>query len=199
MTPDFPSNRNSDQSAPGWASGDQDDCRSWEALDVMKRDRFELLSAYLDGEVTADERRQVECWLDNDATVQKLYQRLLLLRQGFQSIPIPATETSINVDAMVDQVVRRANRPSRRVVMTGGAIAAIVVGTVSAFVLGSPTRVPQFAERPDADTEIATDAEFGVSTEGLQIALDKPIIEIPKAPTADSDSPSLYQPNHDVR
>lgn len=165
----------------------------------MKRDRFELLSAYLDGEVTADERRQVETWLDNDATVQKLYQRLLLLRQGFQCIPVPAAETSIDVDAMVDQVVRRANRPSRRLVVTGGAIAAIVVGTVSAFVLGSPTRMPQFAERPDADTEIASDAELGVSTEGLQIALDKPIIEIPKAPTANSNSPSLYQPNSDVR
>lgn len=199
MTPDFPSNRNSDQSAPGWMSGDQDDCRSWEALDVMKRDRFELLSAYLDGEVTADERRQVETWLDNDATVQKLYQRLLLLRQGFQSIQVPAAEASIDLDAMVDQVVRRANRPSRHLVVTGGAIAAIVVGTVSAFVLGSPTRIPQFAERPETDTEIASDAEFGVSTEGLQIALDKPIIEIPKAPTANSNSPSLYQPNTTVR
>ncbi len=165
----------------------------------MKRDRFELLSAYLDGEVTADERRQVETWLDNDATVQKLYQRLLLLRQGFQSIQVPAAEASIDLDAMVDQVVRRANRPSRHLVVTGGAIAAIVVGTVSAFVLGSPTRIPQFAERPETDTEIASDAEFGVSTEGLQIALDKPIIEIPKAPTANSNSPSLYQPNTTVR
>ena len=165
----------------------------------MKRDRFELLSAYLDGEVTADERRQVETWLDNDATVQKLYQRLLLLRQGFQSIQAPVAETSIDIDAMVDQVVRRANRPSRRLVLTGGAIAAVVVGTVSAFVFGSPTRTPQFAERSGPDSEIATDAEFGVSTEGLQIALDKPIIEIPKAPTADSNSPSLYQPNTNVR
>lgn len=194
MTTDFPSNRNSDQTTPGWASGDQDDCRSWEALDVMKRDRFELLSAYLDGEVTADERRQVETWLDNDAAVQKLYQRLLLLRQGFQVLSVPAAESSIDVDAMVDQVVRRANRPSRRLVLTGSAIAAVVVGTVSAFIFGAPTRAPQFAERPDN-----TDTELAIPTEGLQIALDKPIIEIPKAPTADSHSPSLYQPNDDVR
>lgn len=160
----------------------------------MKRDRFELLSAYLDGEVTADERRQVETWLDNDAAVQKLYQRLLLLRQGFQVLSVPAAESSIDVDAMVDQVVRRANRPSRRLVLTGSAIAAVVVGTVSAFIFGAPTRAPQFAERPDN-----TDTELAIPTEGLQIALDKPIIEIPKAPTADSHSPSLYQPNDDVR
>jgi len=29
-------------------------------MDMLKRDRFELLSAYLDGEVTAAERQQVE-------------------------------------------------------------------------------------------------------------------------------------------
>jgi hypothetical protein len=45
-------------------------------MDMVKRDRFELLSAYLDGEVTATERKQVEEWLANDASVQCLYARL---------------------------------------------------------------------------------------------------------------------------
>jgi len=31
-------------------------------MDMLKRDRFELLSAYLDGEVTAAQRQQVEDW-----------------------------------------------------------------------------------------------------------------------------------------
>ena len=42
------------------------------AMRMMKRDGYELLSAYLDGEVTAAERKQVEEWLANDPTVQSL-------------------------------------------------------------------------------------------------------------------------------
>ncbi|MEL6165322.1 MAG: zf-HC2 domain-containing protein, partial [Cyanobacteria bacterium J06628_3] len=49
------------------------------AKNMVKRDRFELLSAYLDGEVTAAERRQVEEWLANDSSVQNLHKRLLSL------------------------------------------------------------------------------------------------------------------------
>jgi anti-sigma factor RsiW len=45
------------------------------------RDRFELLNAYLDGEVTAAERRQIEDWLTTDSTIQCLYARALELRQ----------------------------------------------------------------------------------------------------------------------
>ncbi|MEM9769414.1 MAG: zf-HC2 domain-containing protein, partial [Cyanobacteria bacterium P01_D01_bin.71] len=55
-------------------------------LDATKRDRFELLSAYLDGEVSPDERRLVATWLDKDPEAQCLYRRLLQLRQGFQGL-----------------------------------------------------------------------------------------------------------------
>jgi hypothetical protein len=166
---------------------EQGHCQTREVLDVMKRDRFELLSAYLDGEVTADERRQVESWLDQDETVQKLYQRLLRLRQGIQTCPVPESEQS--VDFMVDQVVRRANRPSRRLTLLGGgAIAAVVIGAISSLVIGSPRMQLNVVENPE------------MPSDGLQIALDRPVIEIPKAPMSeDAESPSLYQPNDDIR
>lgn len=61
---------------------------------TMMRDRFELLSAYLDGEVTATERRQVEEWLTNDPTTKRLYSRLLMMQQSFQAMPVPAAEQS---------------------------------------------------------------------------------------------------------
>ncbi|MFN9956199.1 MAG: anti-sigma factor family protein, partial [bacterium] len=54
-------------------------------------DRFELLSAYLDGEITAGERKQVEQWLSTDESVKCLYARLLKLRQGVKTMPIPAS------------------------------------------------------------------------------------------------------------
>ena len=37
-----------------------------------KRGFFELLSAYLDGEVTATERKQVEEWLSTDTDIKFL-------------------------------------------------------------------------------------------------------------------------------
>ena len=40
-------------------------CAIWCPSVMVKRDRFELISAYLDGEVTAAERKQVEEWLVN--------------------------------------------------------------------------------------------------------------------------------------
>jgi anti-sigma factor RsiW len=36
-------------------------------------EKFELLSAYLDGEVTAAERKQVELWLQDDATFKAMH------------------------------------------------------------------------------------------------------------------------------
>ncbi len=46
-------------------------------MDMYKRDHFELLSAYLDVEVTASQRRQIEHWLTTAPEVQCLYTRVL--------------------------------------------------------------------------------------------------------------------------
>lgn len=51
--------------------------------------RFELLSAYLDNEVTADERKLVAKWLTEDSNTQQMYQRLLMLRQAIRTAPVP--------------------------------------------------------------------------------------------------------------
>ncbi|MEM8615165.1 MAG: hypothetical protein AAGF93_24380 [Cyanobacteria bacterium P01_H01_bin.105] len=52
--------------------------------------RFELLSAYLDGEVTAEERKLVAQWLMDEPNTQQMYQRLLMLRQAIRTAPVPA-------------------------------------------------------------------------------------------------------------
>lgn len=38
-------------------------------MNMYQRDRFELLDAYHDGEVTAAEQRQIEQWLATDPEV----------------------------------------------------------------------------------------------------------------------------------
>ncbi|WP_198525096.1 anti-sigma factor family protein, partial [Kamptonema formosum] len=58
-----------------------------QALDA---DRFELVSAYLDGEVTAAERRRVEEWLSSEPAVQRSHAQLLALRQEIEAMPAPA-------------------------------------------------------------------------------------------------------------
>lgn len=136
------------------------------------RDRFELLSAYLDGEVTAAERRQVEGWLANDADVQCLHARLLKLRQGMRSIPVPASNQP--VEQTVTQVFSRLDRRPRKALAWGGAIAALFMG---AIVSGQPglQSASDLAQSP------AASSNPNVSSVALMIPLDRPVIEIPKA------------------
>lgn len=106
-------------------------------MDMLKRDRFELLSAYLDGEVTAAQRQEVEDWLSNDPESQRLYGRLLNLRQGLQTMPVPTAQQP--VEQTLEQVYQRMHRRDHRrtIVWGGSAIAAIVIGAVSTVL---PTR-----------------------------------------------------------
>ncbi len=49
--------------------------------------REELLSAYLDDELSAEERARVEAWLAEDADYRRLYDELASLRTDLQSLP----------------------------------------------------------------------------------------------------------------
>ncbi|MEH2395108.1 MAG: zf-HC2 domain-containing protein [Nostoc sp.] len=155
-------------------------------MDMVKRDRFELLSAYLDGEVTALERRQVEEWLANDASVQCLYARLLKLRQGLRTLPVPAAQQS--PEATVQQVLTRLRRRSRLNWMVGGAaIAACVIGAVSGLVSGGSSP-PQLAQRPEIEP-IQTSSPSMAPLSPLMVGLNNPVIEIPKAAVASPENP----------
>ncbi|MEH2178000.1 anti-sigma factor family protein [Nostoc sp.] len=158
-------------------------------MDMVKRDRFELLSAYLDGEVTATERRQVEEWLANDASVQYLYARLLKLRQGLRTLPVPAAQQSS--EETVQQVLTRLRRRSRLNWMVGAAaIAACAIGAVSGLV-GGGSMVPQLAQRPQREP-IQTSSASIVPPSPLMVGLNNPVIEIPKAAVASPEN-SIYQ------
>lgn len=155
-------------SLPAHEQENRCDQPSPEALDNLKRDRFELLSAYLDGEVTADERRQVEQWLATDVKMQRLHTRLLSLRQGLRSLPVPPSEQPAEQVA-VQVMSRLERRPKRTAVWGGFAVAALLVGAV----MGTFTR----SEMTPAPGLVSN----AVPQDGLMIALDRPVIEIPKA------------------
>ena len=146
-------------------------------MNNTERDRFELLSAYLDGEVTAVERQQVQQWLDNDPQVQQLHNRLLKLRQGIQTLPIPQAEQS--PQQVEQQVFQRLERRRLRRIMlwSSGAIAAVFVGAVSSFLGGNNSLTPKLVQSPPPSSpEIASDS--------LMIAINQPVVKIPKAPIA---------------
>ncbi|MEG4072345.1 zf-HC2 domain-containing protein [Microcoleus sp. Pol14C2] len=133
---------------------------------TMMRDRFELLSAYLDGEVTAAERRQVEDWLANDPTTKRLYSRLLMMQQSFQAMPVPAAEQS--AQELAAKVLQRVERkPKRTWILGGGAIAALLIAVVSGVGGGRQLFAPEFARSP-----------VPAESDGLMVALNEPLVEI---------------------
>ncbi len=139
------------------------------------RDRFELLSAYLDGEVTASERKQVEEWLSTDVSVQQLHARLLKLRQAFRSMPAPAPAQS--VEKTVDQVFAKVDRrPKLRLVWGGAAIAAAFMGAVTLL----NARQPQMANvnTPSQQTATKIQPQPPAATDGMMVALDRPVVSI---------------------
>lgn len=143
------------------------------AIDMLKRDRFELLSAYLDGEVTAAERRQVEDWLVNDPEIQRLYGRLLKLRQGLRTMPVPREGQP--VECTIQQVFARLDhRPKKARVWRGAAVAALFVGALLGVLPSShsPSR------------QIAQSQQQSVLSEDVMVALNIPVVEIPKAAVA---------------
>ena len=132
---------------------------------TMTCDRFEMLSAYLDGEVTAAERRQVEEWLVNDPATKALYSRLLSMQQSFQRMPVPASPQS--AQELTAKVLQRVERKPKRMIVWGGcAIAALFVAVVSG-VGGGRQFAPQFAQSPG-----------NLESEGLVVALNEPMVEI---------------------
>lgn len=165
-------------------------------INMMKRDglrpamgdRFELLSAYLDGEVTAAERKQVEDLLANDKSVQALYHRLLKLRQGLRVLPIPDSQP---VEVTVQQVLTRLRRRSRLAIAFGGtAIAACALGALSSFFGGENSQMLQVAQT----SQKATESESVQPTDAtLKVALNNPVIPIPKVAQASPEKSILPQ------
>jgi anti-sigma factor RsiW len=174
MTPEFESQHprpHLKEDLPALNTGDTN--QSIGAMDMHNRDRFELLSAYLDGEVTAAERRQVEDWLANEPGVQCLYERLLKLRQGLRTMPVPPAQQPI--EGTVGQVLARVNkRPKMAVVWGGSAIAAVFIGALSGVIPIHQSPLQQLAQVPQP----------AAKPETLMVALNTPVVEIPKAPAS---------------
>lgn len=132
-------------------------------------ERLELLSAYIDGEVGAQDRQQVQQWLDTDPEFKRLYLNLLRLEREIPQLPIPpaslsAEELSQKVLARVD----RENRFHRLIFCSGLVLATLFVGAVAGLLGG--TLIP--GETQTAHNFRADDA--------LMVAIGDPLFTLPE-------------------
>lgn len=128
----------------------------------MKPEKIELISAYIDDEVTPSQRREVEALLETDPVAKHLYERLLQLHSEFQRIPIDITLEP--VDKTIEQVFNKIDRRSKRnFVLVGSAVVGLCIAVISGFISTTRSPVTKLAEVSDSET--------------LQIALNEPVIE----------------------
>lgn len=114
-------------------------------MDMHERDRFELLNAYLDGEVTAAERRQIEDWLTTDSAAQGLYSRALELRQKWQLMSPLAQQP---MASEVKQMFSCRKKLKRPVLWEATVLAAVLFGALLGVVPERQSPVLPMAQGP---------------------------------------------------
>jgi anti-sigma factor RsiW len=155
----------------------------------LHRDRFELLSAYIDHEVTADERRQVEAWIAEDPAFAKMHRRMTKLQLGFQQLPAPTPAE--HSDVVIAQVLKQVDRPIpdwRLLTGIGSAIAAAT--TIAVMSLApKPGFAPEMASN-SSNTMNPAGTVQAPSPSTLMIALDQPTYVPTKMEIADDRKPA---------
>ncbi|MDJ0662540.1 MAG: anti-sigma factor [Crocosphaera sp.] len=129
-------------------------------------ERFELLSAYIDGELTAQERKQVQQWLDSDPEFHQLYKQLLRVQREVPTLRVP--ESAVSVDDLsqgVFDAIDSQDRRKRGLIASGLGIAAVIIGSIAHISLQDGLS-PRFAQT-------------GKDQDALTIALNRPVVEIP--------------------
>ncbi len=136
---------------------------------TLPSERFELLSAYLDGEVTSQERQLVQEWIDHDPHLKQTYLNLLRLQRGIPHIPVSASISSTELSRRVLAQVKREDR-SRRYWHWGGVVAATAVAAMVSWFSGGPSPFNSLWQTAQVESE---------SEETLVIALNQPLFELP--------------------
>ena len=145
--------------------------------DTAELDYFELLSAYIDDELSPKERDRVQYWLDNDPAIKTTYSQLLNLQTQIQKIPTPPSVQIETLSAEVFQKIDNRRCQKRCVVWGVGAIAATLLAALSGIVPGINTTEFKLAQ-PGSET----------FSEPLMVAvaINKPAVKIPKSAVSSS-------------
>ncbi|ELR96770.1 anti-sigma factor [Gloeocapsa sp. PCC 73106] len=153
--------------------------------DFDPSEHFELLSAYIDQELSEEETTKIKSLLQNDQRLQHEYQQMLRLRAKLKNLPQPSP--IILPEQLAAQVLNRVKQQERKRSKwgwSGGAIAALSVAALSGLFTPIPSRLPQLANSSDQDAKFLVMAINQVSREQmnsrLMIPLNQPLAGIPK-------------------
>ncbi|MEM7759839.1 MAG: zf-HC2 domain-containing protein [Cyanobacteria bacterium P01_A01_bin.40] len=150
---------------------------SLEAETELPNDCFELLSAYLDGELSPADKNQVQQWLDQDPKIKHLYTQLLALQSNMQrSVAPPSTKSVAEITAGVFNSINN-HRRRRRLAWCGSAVAASILASLTGMIpglspLGLEVAQEQYPSKGDSPSSVM-----------LAVAVNKPAINIPKGIT----------------
>jgi anti-sigma factor RsiW len=132
-------------------------------------ERFELLSAYLDGEATASERQQVQAWLASDPAFANQYRQMQRMQQAISAIPVPSSDKSATqlADEVFTKIEHRRTQNKLRWI-GGGAIAATLMAALASLggLFGTNNSQWQMANKANTPAP-------------LMVALNDPILSIP--------------------
>ena len=145
-------------------------------IENLATDSFELLSAYIDGELSPTQSNQVKAWIDEDPKTKQVYIQLLTLQGQMQHSVAPPSEKSVaEITAGVFKSIDRTRHRRRKLVWGGSAIAAAILATTTGIIPGISSPGLRMAEENPANT-ISQPIM-------LAVAVNKPAINIPKAAT----------------
>ncbi len=131
-------------------------------------ERFELLSAYLDDEVTASERQQIEAWLANDAGFQYQYRQMKKIHQAFPQMSVPSSQSAQALSTGVFGKIDRQRH--RKLAWIGG-------GTIAATLVAALTGLTGLFNGNNPQLQFA--ANKANTPAPLMLALNDPILAMP--------------------
>lgn len=138
--------------------------------DLLFDEKFELLSAYIDGEVTPQERKQVQSWIDDDPEFKQTYLGLIRLQNALPQVPVPP---AIDADLLAQKVFAKLEQENRwRGIWFWGSVttAAVVVAAYSS-ILGKPFD-------PSLNQANLDPAIVAMDEDPLMIAIHEPMFEV---------------------
>jgi anti-sigma factor RsiW len=143
---------------------------------MNSQQRFELLSAYLDRELTTETTEEVERWLIRDQQARKTYRNLLQLRYHIRRAPVYSSQGSS--EALAKKVVSKATHQTLKqgLFWGGGTIAALFITMISGV----------FSWSDPPLSRLAKSSESNVPSDSLMIVIDQPVVEIPIVPVSTS-------------
>jgi anti-sigma factor RsiW len=147
---------------------------------MIPEERFELLSAYIDGEVTDAEEQLVEQWLSDDINFRCLYQQQLKLRQLLINLPVPVAahssarlETDVMINRVMAEIDKRSQRRKWKLAGIGISVAAMVGIFGSLFTFNSSPQFSPVANSIKSPTQ--------VKEQPILIAMEEPLVPFPKS------------------